>query len=159
MTVRLRTRKKGATAAPFSGRGSYRFLPPFFFPPLAVFFAIALIPPFTRGIPIARAFAPQSQRPCLLARRPASVGARRLFANSREDGRYAAKNWGCHRSTPPSRQAERLALLPALFLSALSSLLRHDSSLELGSSADLTTTDRYNRWAERTTLIQDVDYG
>jgi hypothetical protein len=31
--------------------------------------------------------------------------------------------------------------------------------LELGSSADLTTTDRYNRWAERTTLIQDVDYG
>ena len=28
---------------------AYRFLPPFFFPPLA-FFAIASIPPFTRGI-------------------------------------------------------------------------------------------------------------
>ena len=43
--------KKGATAAPFfiGGRMAYRFLPPFFFPPLAVFFAITLIPPFTRG--------------------------------------------------------------------------------------------------------------
>jgi hypothetical protein len=29
---------------------AYRFLPPFFFPPLAVFFAITLIPPFTRGL-------------------------------------------------------------------------------------------------------------
>jgi hypothetical protein len=38
-------KKKGATAAPFSaGEAAYRFLPPFFFPPLAVFFAIALYP-------------------------------------------------------------------------------------------------------------------
>ena len=153
-------KKKGGGGRPlFNGRGSYRFLPPFFFPPLAVFFAIALIPPFTRGIPIARAFPPPSQRHCLLARRPAPVGARRLFANSRGGGRCAAKNWGCQRATPPVVRQSALALLPALFLSALSSLLRHDSSLELGSSADLTTTERYNRWAERTTLIQDVDYG
>ena len=70
-----------------------------------------------------------------------------------------SKKLGVSAFDTPSRQAERLALLPALFLSTLSTLLRHDSSLELGSSADLTTTDRYNRWAERTTLIQDVDYG
>jgi hypothetical protein len=32
-----------------ASEAAYRFLPPFFFPPLAVFFAIALIPPFARG--------------------------------------------------------------------------------------------------------------
>ena len=52
-------KKKGATAAPFlAGEAAYRFLPPFFFPPLAVFFAIALIPPFTRGI-LSRGLSPR----------------------------------------------------------------------------------------------------
>jgi len=32
-----------------AGRGSYRFLPPFFFPPLADFFAIAIYPPLRVG--------------------------------------------------------------------------------------------------------------
>ena len=39
--------KTGATVAPvFGGRGSYRFLPPFFFPPLAAFLPLRFIPPF-----------------------------------------------------------------------------------------------------------------
>ena len=41
--------EKGATAAPFFSYGrSYRFLPAFFFPPLA-FFAMCVIPPFMLG--------------------------------------------------------------------------------------------------------------
>jgi len=38
--------KTGAKTPPFlAGAAAYRFLPPFFFPPLADFFAIALYPP------------------------------------------------------------------------------------------------------------------
>ncbi len=41
------TQKRGRRAPPFfTGEAAYRFLPAFFFPPLAAFFAIALIPPF-----------------------------------------------------------------------------------------------------------------
>ena len=37
--------KRGRPTPPFlAGEAAYRFLPPFFFPPLAVFFAIALYP-------------------------------------------------------------------------------------------------------------------
>ncbi len=76
--------KKGATAAPFypttrdsaggprmfgAGKAAYRFLPPFFFPPLAVFFAIALIPPFARGF--LRGLSPRCSAAAVLARRPA----------------------------------------------------------------------------------------
>ena len=43
----LYKQKRGRRSPPFlAGRGSYRFLPPFFFPPFAAFFAIVLIPPF-----------------------------------------------------------------------------------------------------------------
>src|SRR3954471_18434169 len=39
--------KRGRRSPPFlAGRGSYRFLPPFFFPPFAAFFAMRFIPPF-----------------------------------------------------------------------------------------------------------------
>jgi cyclophilin family peptidyl-prolyl cis-trans isomerase len=72
-------KQKGATAAPFlAGEAAYRFLPPFFFPPLAAFFAIALSP-LHSGIPIARsslriaAPLPPGTPACL-------VGAHRLFA-------------------------------------------------------------------------------
>jgi hypothetical protein len=75
--------KKGATAAPFFGgiQAAYRFLPPFFFaPPLAVFFAIALIPPFRRGIPM-RGASTVAVRPLPSWHAgPARVGARRFFA-------------------------------------------------------------------------------
>ena len=67
-------------AAPvFGGERAYRFLPPFFFPPLAVFFAITLIPPFAGWLMIAMgstAFA-TPQPP---GSRPAFVSALRLFA-------------------------------------------------------------------------------
>ena len=47
-------KNKGATAAPFQGKASYRFLPPFFAPPfLAAFFAVFFAmryPPLRCGI-------------------------------------------------------------------------------------------------------------
>jgi hypothetical protein len=47
--------KKGASAAPFlTGEASYRFLPAFFFPPLA-FFAIVSYPPLHVGFACASA--------------------------------------------------------------------------------------------------------
>ena len=51
--------EKGATAAPFYRRvrSAYRFLPAFFFPPLA-FFAIVCYPPLHVGIETARALPP-----------------------------------------------------------------------------------------------------
>jgi hypothetical protein len=102
MTI-LAYSKKGATAAPFfiGGRMAYRFLPPFFFPPLAVFFAITLIPPFTLGS--LRWALLQLQRRCLPARQPASVSALASLQNSRTAGGKQPKKWGCHRSTPPDR--------------------------------------------------------
>ena len=78
--------KNGGDRRPrfWQDRASYRFLPPFFFPPLAAFFAIALIPPFTRGI----------ARSALRGRGAAAVrhagpptGARRFVANSRAHAR------------------------------------------------------------------------
>ena len=60
--------KRGRQSPPFlAGRGSYRFLPPFFFPPFAAFLAIGLSPP-SCGICARGAFS-VSQRRCLQARR------------------------------------------------------------------------------------------
>src|SRR5262245_47920872 len=61
-----------------AGEVAYRFLPPFFFPP--VFFAIALIPPFTRGIETRGALA-ALQRHSLCCR-PASVSTPTLRAEN-----------------------------------------------------------------------------
>lgn len=47
------TKKKGASNAPLFSCGSgepYRFFPPFFFPPLAIFFAIDYVPPLQGGL-------------------------------------------------------------------------------------------------------------
>ena len=72
---------------------------------------------------------------------------------------FAQKIGGVN-SRHPRSERRRLALLPALFLrAALSSLLGHESSLGLASSALLSATHGHHRWAERSTLIQDVDYG
>ena len=49
---------------------AYRFLPPFFFPPLAVFFAIFAYPPFHRGFIAAR------EPPALQRRGPRRAGLR-----------------------------------------------------------------------------------
>ena len=45
-----RKQKRGLGAPVFGGRGTYRFLPPFFFPPLAAFFAICVLSPPSCGI-------------------------------------------------------------------------------------------------------------
>ena len=78
--------------------------------------------------------------------------------NSRDAGGEHQKKGGSTIDTPETGERP-LALLRRLLLAALRSLLRHYSSLECGSSAWLPVTEGYNRWAERTTLIQDVDYG
>ena len=46
--VELAIKKRGRRSPPFpcAGERRYRFLPPFFFPPLAAFFAMLLVPPF-----------------------------------------------------------------------------------------------------------------
>ena len=152
--------KKGAAAAPFfSGRRQLPLLAALLLPALGCFLCHCAYPPLhswdsdREGLfSVVAAPLPPGTSACL-CRRPSPLCE---LPRRRE---VCSKKLGVSSFDTPSRQAERLALLSALFLSTLSSLLRHDSSLELGSSADLTTTDRYNRWAERTTLIQDVDYG
>jgi hypothetical protein len=71
--------EKGATAAPFYRRvrSAYRFLPAFFFPPLA-FFAIVCYPPLHVGM---NESAHAHHCGCRLARSP-DVGARRFRAPS-----------------------------------------------------------------------------
>ena len=89
-----RTPKRGRPTPPFQrvqGSRPYRFLPPFFFPPLADdFFAIASIPPFTRGFCVgpcrAAAPLPPARRPALTAPRAsfASTPARREVCSKKE---------------------------------------------------------------------------
>jgi hypothetical protein len=153
------TQKRGRRPPPFlAGEVAYRFLPPFFFPPLAVFFAITLIPPFARWLMIAMGSTALRRR-CHPGTSARSVGALRLVAKLPPRGRSASKKLGVSPLDTPGPVGGYLTLLPALFLAALRSLLRHYSSLECGSSALLPVTEGYNRWAERSTLIQDVDYG
>ena len=62
-----------------AGRTAYRFLPPFFFPPLAAFFAIALYPPLRVG------FDSEEQSPYRSAsanRHAGGASIRRSFASA-----------------------------------------------------------------------------
>ncbi len=152
--------EKGATAAPFSWRerlallparllftalGFRRFLCHWLSPPSLVGFRCEELSP--------HCIAAASRHVGCLCRRPS------LRCNSRQREVSIKKIGGVVFDTP-WRWAKRLALLPArLFLSALCSLLSHEFLLELGSSAVLRPGVGYNRWAERSTLIQDVDYG
>src|SRR5450759_431923 len=70
------------------------------------------------------------------------------------------KNRGCpsYLGTPRTGR-RRLALLAALFLAALCCFLCHEFLLGTRLLSLLPETRGYNRWAERATLIQDVDYG
>jgi len=120
-----------------AGAAAYRFLPPFFFPPLAVFFAIALYPPLRVG-----SFA-KSLQPHIAASRPTGTPTVRLpalvaslltLARRRTRGLQLLEKNGLHlkksgvRKFPcdtPRTGGGYLALLPALFLAALRSLLRH----------------------------------
>ena len=72
--------KRGRRPPPFlAGEVAYRFLPPFFFPPLAVFFAITLIPPFARRLVVCEELSPHYG--AATAWPPTRVaGAHRLFA-------------------------------------------------------------------------------
>ena len=49
--------------------------------------------------------------------------------------------------------------VPPFFLPPFAVFFAISSSLERGSSALLPVTEGHHRWAERSTLIQDVDYG
>ena len=80
--------------APFFGglRRAYRFLPPFFFPPLAVFFAISSIPPFVRDFACASTHPTASPLPPGTS--AARVEPRRFFANFRVSRKHRIKKIG-----------------------------------------------------------------
>jgi hypothetical protein len=109
-------------------------LPPFFFPPLAAFLAIALNPPLHSWDSDREELSPHRSAAASwhVGLPPSALIASLRHFRARR-GRLAAKKLGVSSIDTPSPQAERLALLAALFLSALSSLLRHDSSLELAA--------------------------
>ena len=144
--------------APLAGARAYRFLPPFFFAPLAAFLAISY-PPFRswdsacEGLSLPIAAPRPSGTPACFCQHPVAS----LLTSADAEGLH--QQIGGVTRHPRSAQRRELALLAALFLRALCSLFRHSSSLECGSSASLTIHHAYNRWAERSTLIQDVDYG
>jgi hypothetical protein len=64
-----------------AGRGSYRFLPPFFFPPFAAFFAIVLYPPLRVGF-VCEEHSPYRSAAAIWHVGGAPAGARRFAANS-----------------------------------------------------------------------------
>src|SRR5262249_17977408 len=155
--------KRGRRSPPFlAGRTAYRFLPPFFFPPLAAFFAIAPYPPLRVGSPSRRAIT-VSQRHLPTgtpAVRPDAAHSHSLVRGSVCSACSLKKNRGSKASLclPPDRSA------------AVSASFRPFSCRPLRSSSPLVppwnvaaqllpVTRDYNRWAERSTLIQDVDYG
>ena len=61
--------------------------------------------------------------------------------------------------TPPGPVGGGQRFFPPFFLPPFAVFFAISSSLERGSSALLLVTKGYHRWAERSTLIQDVDYG
>jgi hypothetical protein len=110
---------------------AYRFFVAFFFPPLAVFFAI-VDPPFRLGV--SRGRSPRLAAPRPFGTPARVVGAHRLVANSRDAGGEHQKK-GVSTIDTPETGERPLALLRRLLLAALRSLFRHYSSLECGSSA------------------------
>ena len=126
----LSTNKRGRRSPPFScGCGSLTLLAALLLPALSSFLChcaqspLSLWDPNREGpVSVVAAPLPPGTSTCL--RRCPS----RCTSAVAEDLR--AKNWGCQHTTPPVVRRSALALFPALFLSALSSLLRHDSSLE-----------------------------
>jgi len=130
---RRSTKEKGATVAPFfSGSGSLTLLAALLLPALSSFLCHCAQSPLSVWDPNREGLSPSWQRRCLLARQPASVGARRV-ALPRARKICGQKIGGVSTRHPQSSDGAPLALFPALFLSALSSLLRHDSSLELAA--------------------------
>ena len=155
--------KKGATGAPFfGGRGRLTAsCRPSSSRPWLLSLPLRLSPPSLWDSE-SRGALYRSQRRCRLARRPALCGARRFVAETpaRSRGRSASKKLGVSALDTPSRQAEATsASSRRLFLSALCSLLRHDSSLEFGSSAIYRRPTVTTGGLSGSTLIQDVDYG
>jgi four helix bundle protein len=151
--------KKGGGDRPlFSCRAglAYRFLPPFFFPPLAAFFAIAVVPPFTccgaRGCRLHRSVAayrhadPREQRPRFVAgggrRNEAADSVRRLSSRQTKKGAGSRRTLVAHFTTDViATRSPRLAR----------------ASVQL--RVVFTEATVPNRWAEPIVTTQDVDYG
>ena len=89
----------------------------------------------------------------------ASIRRSSLREDSRGVARRSKKIGGAKLPSHPQDRSAALALLAALFLAALCTLLRHEFLLGTLAAQLLPVTRDYNRWAERSTLIQDVDYG
>ena len=133
--------KRGRRPAPpiLAGRSGLPLLAALLLPALGCFLCHCAYPPF-HSWDLLRWALTALQRRGLLARRPASVSAPRFFANSRVAREVVHQKKGVSLLDTPGPVGGRLALLPALFLAALRSLLRHYSSLERGSSASLPVT-------------------
>src|SRR4029077_17437526 len=103
---RLSTKEKGATVAPFLSRsGSLTLLAALLLPALSSFLCHCAQSPLSLWDSDREDLSPSLQRRCLLARRPASVGALALYFRVR--GRSADKKLGVSAGDTPSRQAER----------------------------------------------------
>ena len=137
--------KRGRRAPPFfTGEAGLPLLAGLLLPALGCFLCHCAHPPLHCGIQIARSShrsrgpLPPGTSACRLPAPVASAANPRVVTRESQH----LKNWGCQLSTPPVVRRKRLALLPArLLLSALCSLLSHDSSLEFGSSAIYRRSD------------------
>jgi hypothetical protein len=151
---------RGRLPPPFNGRASYRFLPPFFAPPaffLAVFFAM-LYPPLRRG------FAMSLHRMCSAAAyRRAGLrlsALSRLCAATPDRPRKVARNKkGVSSSDTPGPAGGSSASSRPFSRRPFSQSSSPLFLLGTWQLSLLPVTEGYNRWAEHSTLIQDVDYG
>jgi len=168
--------KNGGDRRPrfWQDRASYRFLPPFFFPPLAAFFAIALIPPFVwdsfaRSTLRIAAPLPAGTRRCVYTPLVASCWAEGVRPSDSRS--LVCRALARRRVVAQKNRGWKVALhTPRTGRRRFSASFRPFSCRPLRSSSPLVppwnvaaqllpVTRGYNRWAERSTLIQDVDYG
>ncbi len=144
-------KKKGATVAPFplAGGGAYRFLPPFFFAPLAAFLAIVMSPLSRWDVAEAQLTVswPFDCRPTLKRLASWRIGRSQRIRRPRNTK-------GAHHC--------RTLCRPHPLKSSPSHLrVRLDCprgpSLVVKAPSLVRTVP--NKWAERVALTQDVDYG
>ena len=114
--------KRGLGAPVFGGRGTYRFLPPFFFPPLAAFFAIAFYPPLRVG------FVREERSPYRSAAASRHAGGASIRRPSLRAGPHS-------RELRPKKSGVQVALTPPRPVAALSASCRPFSCRPLRSSS------------------------
>ena len=152
----------GRPLFPYAGERCYRFFPPFFFPPLAAFFAIVSSPLSAwcaaEGLNSALASRPLGlPDPC--AKRPGSV-ANRTSADARSTTRQKKKK-GAGTAAAPSRPItiDEESRVHRSTRFAGPDCRRNPSRMSLPENSAPPSLTVPNKWAERIALTQDVDYG